>query len=231
MHNEGACALLILLFIVSFIIGINCLLLGCNVHLVGACPSYQYIHGVVYDTHIQRKPTKGGYVYEMIVSYHYHNNASCIYIPAVYNKHHHALDALAESYAAGDGKDLLVRRDQHRCFEIKDVHDTWIAGMVFMILAGAAILSVLFIVWAENGFTLSCFTTCFYHCFRVCFDRCFGRWFDCCSKSWFDCCSKRQVPRPEREPVTAVVELPNVNVAKTQIFTAVPIAEVEIELA
>lgn len=187
------------------------MLLGCNVPLDGACPVYQYIHGVVYDTHVKKVTTRSGSTYQMVVSYHYHNNESCIYVPASYYKYDESADRLAKSYAIGSTKELLLRRNLHTCMEIKDAHDTWITGMVFMVLTGAILLSVVVMMWINNEFTLSCLV------------RCFG--------GSFGTNRSEPVPtEPDPVPADAQLRLPNISIAKSQQATAVPISEVEIEL-
>lgn len=156
-------------FSIFFIIGICCILLGCNTHLKGQCISYNLVYGTVYkhdvDEHtcsqcISKSKTGNcnSYIYypcyDSYLKYHYNNNQTCTFKVDSNDRSEQSAYNSLDNYPIGYSRYLIKNKNSNECLKTGEGLDTWITGVSFLSLSGLVLLIFLIAIFYEYFFKI-----------------------------------------------------------------------------
>lgn len=147
-------------FCVSFVVGICCILLGCNTNLKGQCIRYNVVYGTSYDYFVDAHTCKTctGYdkngncksynyytCYDSYVKFHYDGNSTCNLQVDSDDISSYSAQETAENYGIGKSTHLLKEKHSNECINTTDGLNIWISGVSF--LSFCALIIILYIIF------------------------------------------------------------------------------------
>lgn len=148
---------LFFVFVVSFIIGICCWLLGCDIYLNNQCLAYNLFKGTAVGYHTQsdicsKCLSSSSYgcsyyyyysCYSSYVQFSYSGNHTCYYEIDSEDESESNSQKPFNSYPLGMTKILLKDKNSHDCIDANSGLNTWISGIAFFSLCALILIFAL----------------------------------------------------------------------------------------
>lgn len=141
-------------FTIFFIIGICCILLGCNTDLKGQCISYNVVFGTVYKHEVDQhtcqlcvsRDVNGDCdiynyypCYNSYLKYHYNNQSCTLEVHSDDRSEQSAYNYL-DNFPIGYSRYLLKNKNSKECLKTGVGLNTWITGVSFLSLSALVLL-------------------------------------------------------------------------------------------